>query len=104
MRNSVLNTVAAIFLLLWLIPVILIRSWAITVIWRWYLTPYSGLQPPRMVFAFGFVLLLTAIMPRFSMYEDPDRSMAKKMYDTFGVPLISPLFLMMLAWIGTWFI
>lgn len=82
----------------WLTPVVLMRAWALTVMWGWYIVPAFGAQPLRIVFAFG-IAMIAAALTRTTRVQEKDSK-----FRTFVMPLIDPLLMLAFGWVGSLFV
>lgn len=83
----------------WIVPVLLLRMWVITMLWAWYVVPGFNVAPLRMSIAFGLSTIVVMLSPK----RDSDKS---------GVPLgqmatesvINQLFPLAIGWAGSFFV
>lgn len=83
--------------LLIIAPMVILKAWVITILWGWYIVPAFGLAPLRMVYAFGLALLVSYLT--FHYTEDKRGFWAK-----LGFGLFSSVMVLLVGWIGTFFI
>lgn len=79
-------------------PILATRAWVLSMLWGWYVVPVFGVQPLRMVFAFGIAVIVMEIIP--SIREDNGRPAGELVVRA----LTSPLVGLALGWLGTFFI
>ncbi len=89
---------AAVVTLIWIIPVILLRSWVTTMLWAWYIVPGFNVPPIRMSIAFGVMLLIHFVVPRVPSDEK------KPLPEMIGWSIAQPLFSLTLGWVGSFFV
>ena len=75
-----------------------LRAWVITVMWGWYLVPGLGLPPITLPVAFGVSLLITYLVRR-----DEGAKEKKKAPEIIAEALLMPFMVLLVGWIGTWF-
>lgn len=85
-------------LILLVVPLVLLKAWVLTYLWKWYVVPMFGLPPLRLVFAFGLSLTANYLLP--SHTENGKQNGATLLVQL----VISPFVALALGWIGTWFI
>lgn len=79
------------------VPVYVLNAWVITKLWGWYVVPAFGLQPLRMIYAFGLSVL--AGMFRTGYYGEDNRAPTLKIAAALSIPVAA----LLLGWIGTFF-
>lgn len=97
-KESFIWMVAAVGVLVWIIPTILLRSWVTTVLWAWYIVPGFNVPPIRMSIAFGATLLIHFVTPRVPTDEK------KSPWETIGWSILVPVFSLTVGWIGSFFV
>jgi len=84
-------------LILFIVPLILLKAWVLTWLWKWYVIPVFGLPPLRLVFAFGLSLTANYLLPNGPSEKLKGPALLAQW-------IISPLVALALGWMGTWFI
>lgn len=87
------------FLVVWVLPVVLLRAWVITKLWTWYVEPGFGVLPLRMSIAYGLSVLIVLLVPRTSAGKDT-RSATQILFE----PFFGPAFALLVGWIGSFFV
>lgn len=81
------------------VPVVLLRSWVITMLWGWYIVPGFNVAPLRMSVAFGLSTIVVMLSPKRN---------SKKENETFGMlatdALLNQLFPLLVGWMGSFFV
>lgn len=80
-----------------IVPLVLLRAWVLATLWGWYVVPAFGVQPLRMVYAFGLALLASYTLPRHGKDE---KTLLRTMLDA----VLGALVALVAGWIGTLFI
>lgn len=89
-----------------LIPVLvsgyMLRGWALVTLWSWFLTPVFHVAPPNGATSIGLAIL-GPMLSRTTSYESPDsdknESAPSKLVTAYGRILLTPPFLVGVAWI-----
>lgn len=76
----------------------LIRAFVISQLWAWYFVPFFGVAALPLAIAFGFSLLAGFLSP--TNHAKDERSVGAKL----GFVVLYPTFVLLLGWIGSWFV
>ncbi|WP_216838401.1 hypothetical protein [Falsiroseomonas tokyonensis] len=79
-------------------PLLILRAWMLTLMWGWYLVPAFGLEPLRLIYAFGILLILGFLRGRPPSQKD------EKFLAAALISLLASAAILGMAWIGTFFI
>jgi hypothetical protein len=91
--------VAAPFLVaIWLVPCVLLRAWALVILWRWYVVPTFAAPELRMAPAFGLALIVSFLTNVSVPQKD------KKPHEVLLHPILNPLLCVLMGWIGTFWL
>jgi hypothetical protein len=71
------------------------RSWALLVLWAWFVAPHVTFAAPSRGGVMAFLLAITIARPRTSNINDSDASFASRL----SFDLTVPLFALGMAWI-----
>lgn len=78
-------------------PVVILKVFVFTKLWDWYVVPAFGVQPLRLVYAFGISLLINFLLPH-------DTSNTKKLHEAALQTAIGAIVALGVGWFGTLFI
>ncbi len=76
---------------------VLLRAYVISTIWEWYFVPHFGVQHLPMIVAYGMSLLVGFMVP-IRRYADSTK--ASKILE---MEFFAPFVVLLMAWIGTFF-
>jgi hypothetical protein len=93
-----LGVVAVPAVIIWAVPLILLRTWILAILWGWYVVPAFGLAPLRMPYAFGLSVLINYLVHTSGAKEK------KTTAETLLFPFFNALLALLAGWIGTFFI
>ena len=82
-----------------LAPLAILRAFVLTKLWNWYAVPFFALPHMIMVFAYG-IALIVSFLTASTQYRKSESGLAH----AFATAFLSPLFCLLLGWIGTFFI
>ena len=80
-----------------IVPLVLLRAWVLATLCGWYVVPAFGVQPLRMVYAFGLALLATYTLPHRGKDE---KTLPRTILDA----ALGAVVVLVMGWIGTLFI
>lgn len=83
----------------WIVPLLLLRMWVITMLWAWYIVPGFNVAPLRMSIAFGLSTIVTMLSPK----RVSDKS-GKAVGELVTESLINQLFPLAIGWAGSFFV
>ena len=96
---AVIGVVVGLIILV--VPIILLRSWVLTILWGWFMCPYFGLEPLTMPYAIGIALVIGMLTQSASELKDQYKEEAwKRMV---GLAL-APFVTLLIGWIALQFI
>jgi hypothetical protein len=99
------SVVAALLMLLVVVPGWYLYGWCLSLLWAWYVVPAFGLAPLGILQAVGLscILGLTAIrVPAVKTQAQKDAESAETTWEAFGRMLaltLSPLFILAIGWV-----
>lgn len=76
----------------------LVKAFVISMLWQWYVVPHFHLEPLPMAIAFGVGLLVSYLGPR--IHCEDKRTTKEKIVTAVSVPVL----VLLIGWIGTFFI
>ncbi len=82
------------------LPLILLRAWALSWLWQWYIVPSLGAPPLRTVYAFGIALTVNAMLQP----STNDKRKGESKGVSIATAFFSPIVALLIGWIGTLFI
>lgn len=89
--------VAPVFIAAWVVPVVLLRAWVITMLWAWYIVPGFGAAPLRMSIAFGLSVLVAMLAPK----SDSEK---KSFPVVVLLSFLNQLIPLLIGWVGSFFV
>ena len=80
------------------IVAVLLRVWAVMMLWKWYVMPVFRLAPLQPVHAYGLLLLVALVLTRARKHEDDPGFV-----NSLGTNIVGSLVALACGWIGSLF-
>lgn len=88
--------IAALALIL---PLGVLRAWALSWIWQWYVVPHFNVSPLPVAIAFGLVIMINGVRSSLSVKKE-----YRDVPNEWAGMIAGPFVLLFIGWLGSFFV
>ena len=106
MKRSESATAIGFTLLLAVPLTTLLRGWALSVLWAWFVTPFFGIKLLPIGYALGLAILVGYLVPSTECQKEDDslKSTTEKIITVLAKAILAPLLAVGMGWIIRYFL